>query len=116
MSFTPALAPARRAVTRSFTPLVVVPSCFASLSFVASGSPRSQRPVVAVSVAFGFVVQPLLVSKSSLNTTVPPPPWQDAGTAKPLVGVVLLAPPLTALVPSPKAANASHIGQTSSPA
>ena len=29
-SFTPAEAPARRAVTRSFTPLVVVPSCLAS--------------------------------------------------------------------------------------
>ena len=34
---------------------------------------------------------------------------------KPLVGFVLLAPPLTALVPRPKAAKASHIRHTSSP-
>ena len=34
---------------------------------------------------------------------------------KPLVGVVLAAPPLTAFVPRPKAANASHMRQTSSP-
>ena len=74
MSFTPALAPASRAVTRSFTPLVVVPSCFVPLELVASGSPRSHAPVAAVSVPFGFVCQPRATSKSSWNTTVPPPP------------------------------------------
>ena len=33
----------------------------------------------------------------------------------PLVGVVLLGPPLTAFVPRPKAAKAVHIRHTSSP-
>ena len=61
------------------------------------------------------MVQPWLVSKSSLKTVVPPPPWQDAGTAKPLVGDVLLGPPLTAFEPRPKAAKAVHMRQTSSP-
>ena len=50
MSWSPAAAPASRPVTRSLTPLVVVPSCFAPLELVAAGSPRSNRPVVAVSV------------------------------------------------------------------
>src|SRR4029077_7637716 len=115
-SFTPELAPASRAVTRSFTPLTVVPNCLGPLESVASGSPRSHAPVVAVSVALGLVCHPRLVSNVSENTVVPPPPpWQDAGTLKPFVGVVLLAPPLTALVPRPKPANASQMGHTSSP-
>ena len=51
-------------------PLVVVPSCLAPPLSVASGSPRSHAPVVAVSVVFGLVVQPVAVSKSSENTVV----------------------------------------------
>src|SRR3954462_3919293 len=115
MSFTPALDPASRAVTRSLLPLTVVPTCFVPLESVASGSPRSHAPVAAVSVPFGLVCQPRLVSKVSENTEVPPPPWQDAGTWKPFVGERLLAPPLTALLPRPNPAKASQIRQTSSP-
>ena len=83
-------------------PLVVVPNCFGPLESVASGSPRSHAPVVAVSMPLGLVCHPRLVSNVSLNTVVlPGPPWQDAGTLKPFVGVVLAAPPLTAFVPNP---------------
>src|SRR4051794_5782741 len=70
-SFAPALDPASRAVTRSLLPLTVVPSCFAPLESVASGSPRSQAPLVAVSVPPGLTVQPRFVSKSSDQTVVP---------------------------------------------
>src|SRR4029078_3767871 len=107
--------PASRPVLRSLVPLTVVPNCFVPLEVVAAGSPRSHAPVVAVSVPFGLVVQPSAVSKVSENTVVPPPPWQDAGTLKPLVGEVLFAPPLTAFVPRPKPANASQRRHTSSP-
>src|SRR5687767_1441492 len=63
---------ARRPVTRQLTPLVVVPSWMVVLpDEVASGSPRSNRPVVAVSVPFGLAIQPRLVSNVSSNTTVP---------------------------------------------
>src|SRR6476620_254982 len=68
-SFTPADAPARRAVTRSLTPLVVVPSWRAMPEEVASGSPRSHAPVIAVSVPLGLVVQPVAVSNVSWKTT-----------------------------------------------
>src|SRR5688572_9053037 len=115
MSFAPALAPARGPVTSAFEPLVVASSCLGPLESVACGLPRSHAPVVAVSVAFGLVCQPRLVSKLSWKTTVPPPPRQEAGMSKPFVGAVLAAPPLTALVPRPYAANASQIGHTSSP-
>ena len=54
MSKSPAAAPARRPVTRSLTPLTVVPSCLAPPEVVAAGSPRSHRPVVAVSVPSGL--------------------------------------------------------------
>src|SRR5262245_7350057 len=114
-SFTPAEAPASGPVTSALTPLGVVPCCLVPLEVVVSGLPRAHCPVVAVSVPSGFVVQPVFVSKSSLNTVVPPPPWQEAGTAKPLVGVRPLGPPLTALEPRPNAANAAHMRQTSSP-
>src|SRR5262245_48827864 len=115
MSFTPADAPASGPVTSAFTPLGVVPCCLVPLEVVVSGLPRAHCPVVAVSVASGFVVQPVAVSKLSLYTVVPPPPEQEAGTAKPFVGVVLLGPPLTAFDPRPNAANAVHMRQTSSP-
>jgi hypothetical protein len=46
-------------------PLTVVPSCFGPDESVAAGSARSQAPVVAVSVPFGFAVQPVAVSKVS---------------------------------------------------
>ena len=48
----------------------MVPSCLAPLEVVASGSPRSQAPRVAVSVPFGLTVQPVAVSKVSLQTVV----------------------------------------------
>ena len=51
-------------------PLTVVPSCFTPLLSVASGSPCCQAPLVAVSVADGFVVQPSAVSNVSSNTVV----------------------------------------------
>src|SRR6185436_1519924 len=71
-SLAPALAPARRAVTRSKVPLTVVPSWRATLELVvASGSPRSHAPVVAVSVPLALVVQPVAVSNVSENTVVP---------------------------------------------
>src|SRR5262245_54973866 len=63
MSKLPAPVPASRPVTRSLTPETVVPSCLAPLEVVASGSPRSHAPVVAVSVPLGLVVQPVAVSK-----------------------------------------------------
>src|SRR5262249_6051369 len=44
------------------------------------------------------------------------PPWQLAGIAKPFVGLVLWAPPLTASEPRPKPAKACHMRQTSWPA
>ncbi len=75
MSWAPAEAPASRPVTRSFTPFTVVPSCFGPAESVASGSPRSQSPVVAVSVPPGFLVQPRSISKSSEKTMV------DAGVS-----------------------------------
>ena len=65
MSWSPAAAPASLPVTRSFTPLVVVPSCFVPLEVVVAGSPRSKRPVVAVSVPLALAVQPVAASKSS---------------------------------------------------
>src|SRR5262244_3122487 len=79
MSLAPTEAPASRPVTRSLTPLTVVPSCMVPPEVVVSGSPRSHCPVVAVSVPFGFVVQPWLVSKLSKKTVVGggvPPPLQ----------------------------------------
>ena len=60
--------PASLPVTRSLTPLTVVPSCFAPLDVVAAGSPRSQRPSVAVSAV--LTVQPFAVSKSSEKIVV----------------------------------------------
>src|SRR5690349_24882564 len=73
-SLAPALAPASRAVTRSLLPLTVVPSCLGPLESVASGSPRSQAPVTAVSVPLGLATQPRPVSKSSDQTVVAPAP------------------------------------------
>jgi len=71
MSLTPTLLPAVAPVTRSLLPLTVVPSCLGPLELVSSGLARSQRPVVAVSVPLGLVVQPWLDSKSS-KKMVPP--------------------------------------------
>ena len=71
MSNSPALAPASRPVTRSLTPLTVVPSCLVPLELVAAGSPRSHCPVVAVSVPLGLVVQPAAASKLSEYTVTP---------------------------------------------
>ncbi len=71
-SLAPADAPARRAVTRSLTPLTVVPSCLAPLEVVCAGSPRSQCPVVAVSMPFGLRSQPWSVSKLSKTTVTGP--------------------------------------------
>src|SRR4029079_16047841 len=72
-SFPPAEAPASAAVTRSLTPLGVVPYWVViPPEVVASGLPRSQRPVVAVSVPLGFRVQPRLVSKLSKKTVTAP--------------------------------------------
>ena len=68
-SFVPDDVPASRPVTRSLTPLTVVPCCFVPVEVVVSGLPRSHNPEVAVSVPLGFLVQPLLVSKSSENNT-----------------------------------------------
>src|SRR4051812_49348822 len=48
-SLSPAAAPAAAPVTRSLVPLTVVPSCLGPLLSVACGSPRFQRPVVALS-------------------------------------------------------------------
>ena len=79
-SLMPALAPARRPVTRSFTPLTAVPSCFGSADAVDSGSPRSQRPAVAVSVPLAFAVQPSAVSKLSKKTVVTGAPPATANT------------------------------------
>src|SRR5262249_55112215 len=78
MSLAPAEAPASRPVTRRLTPLTVVPSCLGPLEKVASGTPRSHSPVVAVSVPFGLRVQPRLVSKLSKKIVVGglPPPLQ----------------------------------------
>src|SRR6266540_591691 len=78
MSLVPTEAPASRPVTRSLTPLTVVPSCMVPPEVVVSGSPRSHCPVVAVSVPFGLVVHPWLVSKLSKKTVVGwlPPPAQ----------------------------------------
>src|SRR5262245_30615022 len=74
-SFAPAEPPNSRAVTRSLVPLKVVPSCVTVVPEVAcSGSPRSHWPVVAVSVPFGLVVHPWLVSKSSKKTVTGPGP------------------------------------------
>src|SRR5262245_14634066 len=71
-SLTPAEAPARRAVTRSLVPLTVVPFCRATPPLVvASGSPRSHSPVVAV-LTWPVRVQPRSVSKLSKNTSPPP--------------------------------------------
>src|SRR5688572_8527222 len=70
-SYVPAEVPASRPVTRSLTPLTVVPSCFAPLEVVAAGSPRSHAPVVAVSVPPALVVQPVAVSNVSWYTVVP---------------------------------------------
>src|SRR5262249_51069263 len=69
MSFTPGEDPAGGPVTRSFTPLVGGAGWLGPLAFVGAGTPRSHWPVVAVSVPFGLVVQPLSVSKSSEKTT-----------------------------------------------
>src|SRR4030095_14996966 len=63
-----ALARERRPVTRSLTPETVVASCFGPLKLVACGMPRSHGPEVAVSVAFGFTVQPGAGAKSSKKT------------------------------------------------
>src|SRR3954471_5079009 len=72
-SLLPAAAPAAAPVTRSLTPLGVVPFWVVMPpEVVAAGSPRSQRPVVAVSVPLGFRVQPRLVSKLSKNTVTAP--------------------------------------------
>ena len=65
ISNSPAEAPASRPVTRSLTPETVVPSCLVPLEVVVAGSPRSQAPVVAVSVPLGLAVQPVAVSKVS---------------------------------------------------
>src|SRR5262245_13909492 len=80
MSLVPApAAPASGPVTRSLTPLTVVPSCLVPFEVVVSGFARAHCPVVAVSVPFGFVVQPVAVSKLSKKTVVGggvPPPAQ----------------------------------------
>src|SRR5262245_7841974 len=82
MSLAPTEAPASRPVTRSLTPLTVVPSCIERpLEEVGSGSPRSHCPVVAVSVPFGLVIQPWLVSKLSKKTVVGAPPPAQARIA-----------------------------------
>ena len=78
MSLVPAPdAPASAPVTRSLTPLTVVPSCLVPLEVVVSGLARAHCPVVAVSVPLALVTQPRLVSKSSKKTVVggeqPPP-------------------------------------------
>jgi len=65
MSWVPASVPASRLVTRSLVPETVVPSCLTPDELVCCGSPRSHWPVVAVSVPFGLVVQPVAVSNSS---------------------------------------------------
>src|SRR5262249_29569842 len=78
-SLAPTEAPASRPGTRALTPLTVVPSCMVPPEVGVSGSPRSHCPVGAVSVPFGFVVQPWLVSKLSKKTVVGgggPPPLQ----------------------------------------
>src|SRR4029450_5173662 len=41
--------------------------------------------------------------------------WRADGLVSALVGVVVLGPPLTALLPRPNAANAVHMRHTSSP-
>ena len=58
MSLAPAEAPARGPVTRSLTPLTVVPSCLVPLEVVVSGLARAHCPVVAVSVPFGWWSSP----------------------------------------------------------
>jgi hypothetical protein len=72
MSKSPAEVPAAAPVTRSKTPLRAVPSCLVPLLVVGCGSPRSHRPVVAVSVPDGLTVQPRACSKSSKKTTAVP--------------------------------------------
>src|SRR5262245_2014789 len=79
MSLVPApAAPARGPVTKSLTPLTVVPSCLVPFDVVVSGLARAHCPVVAVSVPLALVVQPWLVSKSSKKIVVGglPPPAQ----------------------------------------
>src|SRR5262245_24412291 len=80
MSLVPApAAPKSGPVTRSLTPLTVVPSCLVPLEVVVSGLARAHCPVVAVSVPLALVAQPWLVSKSSKKIVVgglPPPPLQ----------------------------------------
>src|SRR5262245_9240301 len=76
MSLAPTEAPARGPVTRSLTPLTVVPSCLVPLEVVVSGFARAHCPVVAVSVPLALVVQPWSVSKLSKKTVtggLPPP-------------------------------------------
>src|SRR3712207_648998 len=85
MSWSPAAAPASRPVTRSLTPLKALPSCFVPLDVVASGSPRSHRPVVAVSVALALRVHPLSVSKSSKKTVTGVVPVPDGFTVTQLL-------------------------------
>src|SRR5262245_29901811 len=70
MSLAPTDAPARGPVTRSLTPLTVVPSCFGPLELVSSGLARAHCPVVAVSVPFGLVIHPWLDSKVSKKIVV----------------------------------------------
>src|SRR5262245_30849383 len=67
-SLAPADAPAVRPVARQLMPLNALPSCLGPPESVGSGSPRSQRPVVAVSVPAGLRVQPRSLSKLSANT------------------------------------------------
>ena len=70
------------------TPETVVPSCLVPAEVVVSGSPRSHSPVVALSVALGFTVQPRLVSKLSKNTVTGPAP----GTVKLIAWFLVVAP------------------------
>ena len=57
-------------MTRSFTPLTVVPCCLVPLEVVVSGLARAHCPVVAVSVPVALVVHPWLVSKLSKKIVV----------------------------------------------
>src|SRR5262249_15989542 len=79
-------------VTRSLTPLTVVPCCLVPFEVVVSGLATAHCPVVAVSVPFGLVVHPWLVSKLSKKIVVAPPPLQSCGTSVAATCVVPLFP------------------------
>src|SRR6185503_8611648 len=101
-------------VTRSLTPLTVVPSCFAPFDVVASGLALAHCPVVAVSVPFALATHPKLVSKLSKKTTVTPPPAQSAGISVAALWVVPLLP--VADAPIPWRAKTVHILHLFAPA